>query len=102
MVFNMVFLLTGKYPGSIPKGSILGPLFSIVYGNDIKTCMQHGKCLFYAAETVLYLTGELHRSTVEMQADLIMFKSWCDRNPLAMNIKKTKYVFFGLKSFYQG
>ena len=33
-----------------------------------------------------------------MQADLSVFKSWCDRNQLTMNIKKTKYVIFGLKS----
>ena len=30
--------------------------------------------------------------------DIITFKSWCDRNQLTMNIKKTKYVIFGMKS----
>ena len=82
----------------VPQGSILGPLFFIVYVNDIETSLQNCKYLLYADDTVLYVTGELHRSTIEMQSDLSRFKSWCDRNQLTMNIKKTKYVIFGLKS----
>ena len=77
----------------LPRGSILGPLFFTVYVNDIKTCLQHCKYLLYADDTVLYSIGELHRSTVETQADLSMFKSWSDRNQLTMNIKKTRYVW---------
>ena len=42
--------------------------------------------------TVLYWTGDLQRSTMNLQ--LLDFRIWCDRNQLTMNIKKTKYVIF--------
>ena len=37
---------------------------------------------------------------MSLQQDLKRFKLWCDRNQLTMNIKKTKYVTFGLKKIH--
>ena len=34
----------------------------------------------------------------EVQNDLNRFKKWCDQNQLTMNVQKTKYVIFGLRS----
>ena len=82
----------------VPQGSILGPLFFIIYVNDIKTSLNFCNHLLYADDTVLYKTGELGTSTINMQSDLCEFKKWTDRNQLTMNVKKTKYVIFGLKS----
>ena len=82
----------------VPQGSILGPLFFIVYVNDISSSLNYFKYLLYADATVLYLKGELQRSAIDLQNDLSKFKSWCDRNLLTMNVKKTKYIVFGLKS----
>ena len=36
--------------------------------------------------------------TSNLSADLITFKHWCNRNKLTLNVKKTKYTIFGLKS----
>ena len=47
---------------------------------------------------VIYITGDIWTTTELLQLDLKYFKSWCDRNQLTMNIKKNKYVTFGLKS----
>ena len=82
----------------VPQGSILGPLFFIVYVNDIEDCLENCKHLLYADDTVIYITGELNVTTNLLQLDLNCFKNWCDKNQLTMNIKKTKYVTFGLKS----
>ena len=87
-----------KITCGIPQGSILGPLFLIVYVNDIITSLRHRKYLLYADDTVLFLSGDLEISTTNLQRDLKYFKQWCDRNQLTMNIKKTKYVVLGLKS----
>ena len=82
----------------VPQGSILGPLFFIIYVNDIGKCVSHCKHLLYADDTVIYITGNIDITTTYLQEDLNRFKKWCDRNQLTMNIKKTKYVTFGMKS----
>ena len=33
-----------------------------------------------------------------MNADLANFEKWCTQNKLTINVKKNKYVVFGLKS----
>ena len=43
-------------------------------------------------------TGALDTTTIDLQDDLLNFKIWTDRNQLTMNVKKTKYVVFGLKT----
>ena len=47
----------------VPQGSLLGNLFYIVYVNDIDKSLKHCNHLFYADDTVLYLTGKLQGST---------------------------------------
>ena len=95
---NGITSSTLKLTCGVPQGSILGPLFFIIYVNDIKTSLNFCNHLLYADDTVLYKTGELGTSTINMQSDLCEFKKWTDRNQLTMNVKKTKYVIFGLKS----
>ena len=80
------------------QGSILGPLLFIIYMNDIKSSCTNSHYLLYADDTVIFNTKCLDIATTELQNDLNTFKIWCDRNQLTMNIKKTKYVIFGLRS----
>ena len=82
----------------VPQGSILGPLFFIIHVNDIANILTTCKHLLYADDTVIYKTGAVNQSTCHLEYDLQNFKKWCDRNQLTMNIKKTKYITFGLKS----
>ena len=42
----------------MPQGSILGPLFFLIYVNDIKYDDIHVKTLLYADDTVLYVSGK--------------------------------------------
>ena len=95
---NGITSSTLKLTCGVPQGSILGPLFFIIYVNDIKTSLNFCNHLLYADDTVLCKTGELGTLTINMQSDLCEFKKWTDRNQLTMNVKKTKYVIFGLKS----
>ena len=83
----------------IPQGSTVGPLMFIIYINDIASILQHRKYQLYADDTVLYTSGEnIDSITDNMSSDLSRFEDWCTRNKLTMNVKKTKYVLFGLKS----
>ena len=70
----------------------------IIYMNDISTVLRHCKYQLYADDTVIYSCGDLIESTANLCQDLSAFKYWCDKNKLTLNIGKTKYVTFGLKS----
>ena len=82
----------------IPQGSTVGPLLYIIYMNDVYTSLKYCKYKLYADDTVIYISGNSELDTPKLCADLSMFKKWCDQNKLTLNIKKTKYVTFGLKS----
>ena len=82
----------------IPQGSTVGPLLFILYVNDIKSVLKHCKYQLYADDTVFYVSGHMSDITNPMNIDPSNFQHWCTRNKLTINIKKTKYVTFGLKS----
>ena len=82
----------------VPQGSILGPLLFIIYMNDLQNICKYCKYLLYADDTVIFNTKDIAQSTIELQLDLNRFKNWCDRNQLTMNVKKPKYMVFGLRS----
>ena len=82
----------------IPQGSTVSPLMYIIYVNDILTSIKNCKYYMYADDTVIYTTGSLLECTQRLTTDLSMFKHWCNKNKLTLNIKKTKYTIFGLRS----
>ena len=67
---------------------ILGPLFFIVYVNDVMSSLKKSKYLLYADHTVVYQTRNLHQATLTLQEDVLDFKMWFNRNQLTMNVKK--------------
>ena len=82
----------------IPQGSTVGPLLFILYINDISSVLKHCKYQLYADDTVLYISGQVENISDSVNTDLVNFKNWCNQNKLTINVKKTKCVFFGLKS----
>ena len=85
----------------IPQGSTVGPLMYIINMNDVSTSLKYCKYQLYADDTVLYLSGNIVNIddvTNRLCMDLKSFKTWCDMNKLTLNVKKTKYITFGLKS----
>ena len=41
----------------IPQGSTLGPLFFLLFTNDLPLCIQSSLCNLYADDTIIYATG---------------------------------------------
>ena len=83
----------------VPQGSVLGPLFYILYANDTASCIQKSGYTFYADDTVLYTTKEsLSSACANLQSDLNNLQQWCTLNNVHMNLSKTKCMFFGSRT----
>ena len=83
----------------VPQGSVLGPLFFLVYVNDIQNAVDHCGIKLYADDTVLYQSGvNVEDARVKLQASMNKFKGWCDENVLTVNASKTKIMAFATRS----
>ena len=83
----------------VPQGSILGPLLFLVYVNDLASVLKSCNYQLYADDTVIYHTDmNVNISKATLEKDLKKFTNWCNGNVLTINIKKSKYVMYGLKS----
>ena len=86
-------------PCGVPQGSILGPLFFLVYINDMVFSLKSAKVQLYADDTVLYVTDNHgHTAARKLQRDLDIFSHWCKANKLSLNAKKTKHMNFGTRN----
>ena len=80
----------------IPQGSVLGPVFYILYANDISNVIKHCKIALYADDTVLYTANpNFETSMVNMHRDVNALVTWCNVNGIRMNTNKTKLMCFG-------
>ena len=79
----------------VPQGSILGPLFFIIYVNDIMTLFGRDgpKILLYADDTVLYYSHtDISILGRTLNSGLERIWKWCMSNKLSVNTAKTKYI----------
>ena len=79
----------------IPRGSILGPFFTI-YINVLHSCNLFSKPRMYADDTTLTTSAE-DPCVLEhkMNYDMNLIQSWLSANKLTLNVKKTKYMVIG-------
>ena len=83
----------------VPQGSVLGPLFFLVYVNDIEDALDTCGLKLYADDTVIYQSGvSKEEATNKLQYSLNIFTEWCSVNALTINAKKTKLMAFGSRS----
>ena len=83
----------------VPQGSVLGPLFFLIYVNDLDSILVNCNVKLYADDTVLYQSGEnCNIAEQKLQASLDVFSRWCSSNALSVNTKKTKLMAFGSRS----
>ena len=79
----------------LPQGSILGPLFFIVYIIDLPRCLKHCSVNMYADDIVLYLAGStVHNLIFYINQDLQCISEWLEDNNLVLNVSETKCVLF--------
>ena len=78
---------------------MLGPLFFILYVNDVQFAVQNSEIQLYADDTVIHLANEnLSKAANDLQGAINQFTQWCQENKLSLNTSKTKQMSFGTRS----
>ena len=86
--FNGV--LSESNPG-VPQGSILGPLLSLIFFNDVHSPLRHCKILTYADDTVIFTSSnDIDAIQNSLFQDLDNLSNWFRDNELIFNLKKGK------------
>ena len=79
----------------VPQGSILGPLFFIIYINDIPRVAEFARFILYADDANIIISGDTILEIEEKLAKLIPnLVNWVGGNGLLLNLKKTNFMLF--------
>ena len=79
----------------VPQGSVLGPLFFLLYINDIINCLSHSKPTLFADDTSLLLHDKNLKTVIELaENDLKNTYDWLVANQLSLSWEKTNFIIF--------
>ena len=78
----------------VHQGSTLGPLFFIVYINDLPTSIRHSKILNFADDAKCYKVIHNALNMASLQLDLNSLTEWSTKNQLPFNINKCTVLQF--------
>jgi hypothetical protein len=83
-----------------PQGSILGPLFFILYINDLpKTIAGLANPVLFADDTSMIISKSDPKEFINtINIDIIKINEWFKSNSLSLNIDKTHFLQFHKKT----
>ena len=77
----------------VPQGSLLGPLFFIIYINDLPGIINKNSSIaLYADDSKLYRIINSPDDMSSFQGDLDKISDWCKENKMKINTKKCKIM----------
>ena len=85
-----------------PQGSILGPLFFIMYVNDLITTFSENSpnIILYADDNAIYYAhNQLEELEKQLAVGMKKLCDWCNLNKLTIHFQKTKYTIFKPKCY---
>ena len=86
----------GQLSCGVPQGSVLGPLFFLLYVNDMVKACPELELVLFADDTNIFAQGKETTALFEqVNVGLNELSRWFRCNKLTLNLKKTEYVFFG-------
>ena len=86
----------GKVECGVPQGSVLGPLFFILYVNDMIRAAEELALVLFADDTSIFVKGRSREELfAKVNRGLAQLSVWFRCNKLTLNLKKTEYVYFG-------
>jgi hypothetical protein len=78
----------------VPQGSVLGPLFFLIFINDLAFLLEEIMCKMFADDTTLYDAHEdLDKLISKFKKSLEKLIDWCKFNRLDLNWSKTFFMF---------
>jgi hypothetical protein len=78
----------------VPQGSVLGPLFFIMYINDLTQILSTPSKIYADDTKLISVNKSINQSTL-LQQDLNILYDWTQVWLLFLNIKKCEVVYFG-------
>ena len=75
----------------VPQGSVLGPLFFLIYRNDLPPLLQSSRGLF-ADDAVIYNTSNNYNILVKY---LHVLEEWSKRRQMNFNVSKCSHLQIG-------
>ena len=80
----------------VPQGSILGPLFFLIYINDLPNCLNSACAKMFADDTTITISGSsLADLEQETNLELLNLHCWLKANKLSLNVAKTEFTVIG-------
>ncbi len=81
----------------VPQGSILGPLFFLIYINDIAERTQSNIRTFADDTSLFIVVDDPVNAADTLNYDIDMISSWADRWLVKFNPSNTEHLLFSLK-----
>ena len=95
VVYNGVISQVQTITTGVPQGSILGPLFFLVYINDLPKISPSTDFLIFADDTTSIESNKNIETLFHTANDTVRkLDHWCSVNKIALNKQKTKYLLY--------